>query len=85
MAVQCEAVGGRRHRSTKFAVAVDWFPSPRPGVLLGVVIFEEELSESLFDACASLVQQRRAADETTNLKEEDCENDEKNQSDGGIL
>ena len=76
MAVQCEAVGGRRHRSTKFAVAVDWFPSPRPGVLLRVMVFEEELSESLFDACASLVQQCGAADETTNLKEDNCENNE---------
>ena len=85
MAVQCEAVGGRRHRSTKFAVAVDWFPSPWPGVLLSVVVFEEELRESLFDACASLVQQCRAADEPTNLKEEDCENYEKDQSEGGIL
>ena len=60
-------VRSRRDRAAVFAVAVDRFASPRPGVLVDVVVLEEELREPLLDAGAALVQEGGAADETSHL------------------
>ena len=67
VALERVAVGRRRDRAAVLAVAVDRFASPRPGVLVDVVVLEEELREPLSDAGATLVQEGGTADEATHL------------------
>lgn len=68
VAVETITEGGRSGKTTEDAVAVDWFPAPRPRILIDDMILNEEENQFLSDSLRLLLHEGGVADKATNLK-----------------